>query len=97
MQYNEMSKEQLLHEKDMLEQKFKEVQDRNLKLDMSRGKPCVEQLDLSMGMMDVLSSTSDLTCEDGTDCHEISPWLESTCPVDRANRWTLYIARVTVC
>ncbi len=35
--------------------------------------------------------------EDGTDCHEISPWLESTCPVDRANRWTLYIARVTVC
>ena len=28
--YKEMSKEQLLHEKDMLEQKFKEVQDRNL-------------------------------------------------------------------
>ncbi|MGM9665140.1 MAG: aminotransferase class I/II-fold pyridoxal phosphate-dependent enzyme, partial [Eubacteriales bacterium] len=27
-----------------------------------------EQLDLSMGMMDVLNSSSDLTCDDGTDC-----------------------------
>ena len=35
---------------------------------MARGKPCTEQLDLSMGMMDVLSSDDDLTCEDGTDC-----------------------------
>ena len=35
---------------------------------MARGKPSVEQLNLSMGMMDVLSSTSDLTCDDGTDC-----------------------------
>lgn len=35
---------------------------------MARGKPCTEQLDLSMGMMDVLSSNDDLTCEDGTDC-----------------------------
>ena len=35
---------------------------------MSRGKPSQEQLDLSMGMMDVLASYVDLTCEDGTDC-----------------------------
>ena len=35
---------------------------------MSRGKPSKAQLDLSMGMMDVLSSASDLTCDDGTDC-----------------------------
>ena len=35
---------------------------------MSRGKPSVDQLDLSMGMMDVLSSDDDLTCDDGTDC-----------------------------
>ena len=66
--YKEMSKEQLLHEKDMLEQKFKEVQDRNLKLDMSRGKPAAAQLNLSNGMMDVLNSTSDMVCESGVDC-----------------------------
>ena len=35
---------------------------------MSRGKPSQEQLDLSMGMMDVLTSGVDLTCDDGTDC-----------------------------
>ena len=35
---------------------------------MSRGKPSQEQLDLSMGLMDVLSSSADLTCDDGTDC-----------------------------
>ena len=35
---------------------------------MSRGKPSKAQLDLSMGMMDVLSSEVDLTCEEGVDC-----------------------------
>ena len=66
--YKEMSKEQLLHEKDMLEHKFKEVQDRNLKLDMSRGKPAAAQLNLSNGMMDVLNSSSNMVCESGVDC-----------------------------
>ncbi len=66
--YKEMSKEQLLHEKDMLEQKFKEVQEKNLKLDMSRGKPSTAQLNLSNGMMDVLNSDSDMVCEAGVDC-----------------------------
>ena len=31
-------------------------------------KPCREQLDLSMGLMDALNSEADLSCEDGTDC-----------------------------
>ena len=35
---------------------------------MSRGKPSKAQLDLSMGMMDVPRSTSDLVCEEGVDC-----------------------------
>ena len=35
---------------------------------MSRVKPSIDQLDLSMGMLDVLTSDMDLTCEDGTDC-----------------------------
>ena len=39
-----------------------------MKVDMSRGKPSIDQLDLSMGMLDVLTSDMDLTCEDGTDC-----------------------------
>lgn len=66
--YQEMSKEELLQEKESLEAAYKHYAQSGLKLDMSRGKPSAEQLDLSMGMMDVLNSNTDLSCEDGTDC-----------------------------
>ena len=66
--YSELTREELeaLHKE--LKAKYKEYQTKDLKLNMARGKPSVEQLNLSMGMMDVLSSVSDLTCDDGTDC-----------------------------
>jgi DNA-binding transcriptional MocR family regulator len=66
--YAEMTKEELQELKKSLSQEYRDMQSKGLELNMSRGKPCVEQLDLSMGMMDVLSSDSDLKCEDGTDC-----------------------------
>lgn len=66
--YAEMTKEELAALKKDLAAQYKAMQAKNLKLDMSRGKPSAEQLDLSMGMMDVLSSNHDLICEDGTDC-----------------------------
>ncbi|MBQ8279007.1 MAG: aminotransferase class I/II-fold pyridoxal phosphate-dependent enzyme [Roseburia sp.] len=66
--YQEMTREELLAEKALLKAEYKKYQAKGLKLDMSRGKPSQEQLDLSMGMMDVLSSSEDLTCDDGTDC-----------------------------
>ena len=66
--YAEMTKEELMELRKSLKAQYREYQGKDLKLDMSRGKPCVEQLDLSMGMMDVLNSSSELTCEDGTDC-----------------------------
>ena len=66
--YEELSKEELLKIKSELEAEFEEVKSRGLKLDMSRGKPSTEQLNLSMGMMDVLNSSSDLVCEEGVDC-----------------------------
>ncbi len=66
--YTECTDEELLALRKDLTARYKEFQDRELSLNMSRGKPCVEQLDLSMGMMDVLGSNTDLTDEDGTDC-----------------------------
>ena len=66
--YQEMTREELLEEKALLKAEYKKYQAKGLKLDMSRGKPSQEQLDLSMGMMDVLGSDADLTCDDGTDC-----------------------------
>ena len=66
--YSELTREELLELKKDLCAQYHAFQGKDLKLDMSRGKPSVEQLDLSMGMMDVLNSDCDLTCEDGTDC-----------------------------
>ena len=66
--YTEMTREELEALQAELKAKYKEYQAKDLKLNMPRGKPCVEQLNLSMGMMDVLSASSDLTCDDGTDC-----------------------------
>ena len=56
--YEELSKEELLNLKTDLEAQFAEVKAKGLKLDMSRGKPSTEQLNLSMEMMDVLKSDS---------------------------------------
>ncbi len=66
--YAEMSREELeaLHKE--LKKEYERFQSMDLHLDMSRGKPCREQLDISMGMMDALNSQADLSCEDGTDC-----------------------------
>ena len=66
--YLEMTAEELSLELDQLKKDYKKVQAMDMQLNMSRGIPCIDQLDLSMHMMDVLDSSSDLTCEDGTDC-----------------------------
>lgn len=66
--YLEMSKEELEQLRAELKAAYRKYQDMELSLNMSRGKPCKEQLDLSMELMDILNSDSDLACEDGTDC-----------------------------
>ena len=66
--YKDLSRDELLEMKNELETRFEDVKSKGLKLDMSRGKPSAAQLDLAMGMMDVLRSDSDLKCEEGVDC-----------------------------
>ncbi|MDD5866327.1 aminotransferase [Lachnospiraceae bacterium YH-ros2228] len=66
--YQEMTKEELEKTVTDLKKEYTKFQAMELTLDMSRGKPCKEQLDLSMGLMDALNSSADMTCEDGTDC-----------------------------
>lgn len=63
-----MTREELLLEKQELERQFQEVKAQGLSLDMSRGKPAMDQLDISMEMMDVLHAGADLRCETGVDC-----------------------------
>ncbi len=66
--YKEMTREELLAEQARLQPQFEAEKAKGMKLDMSRGKPSEEQLDLANGMMDVLNSDSDMCCESGVDC-----------------------------
>lgn len=66
--YQNMTREELLAEKSRLEALYKEWQGKGLNLNMARGKPSEEQLNLSMPMMDIFSSSADMHAEDGTDC-----------------------------
>ncbi|WP_059068439.1 PLP-dependent aminotransferase family protein [Mediterraneibacter massiliensis] len=65
--YKALSREELKQVKEELEQQFAEVRARGLKMDMSRGKPSAEQLELSVGMLDTVNSKSSLLCENGMD------------------------------
>ncbi len=68
MELNALSREELLQLKKELEKQFEEAKGRNLKLDMSRGKPSPEQLDMGMGLMDAINSKTSPYASDGTDC-----------------------------
>lgn len=89
--YKSMSKEELEALKSELEKEYNDFKAQGLKLDMSRGKPSEEQLDLSMEMMDILSSHDDLRCSTGVDCRnygvldgipEAKELLGAMCEVD---------------
>ncbi len=68
MQYSQMSTEELQELKKKISEQYKESKSKGLNLNMARGKPATAQLDVSMDMLDVINSSSDLIAEDGTDC-----------------------------
>ena len=55
MQYNDMSKEELLALKESLNKEYAEAKAKGLALDMSRGKPSATQLNVTMDMLDVIN------------------------------------------
>lgn len=67
MELTSLSKSELESIKSELENQYQTFKAKNLSLDMSRGKPAKDQLDLSMPMMDVLDSETKLISESGTD------------------------------
>lgn len=64
--YESMTTEELDEQIRGLEADVEELRSRGLALDMARGKPSPEQVDLARPMLDVLTSSSDLT-DDGVD------------------------------
>lgn len=66
--FEEMSRSELTALHNQLTAQFEEIKAEGPKLDMSRGKPAPEQLDIVMPLMDVLSSDSAMQAENGMDC-----------------------------
>ena len=63
-----MSHEALLAEYESLKNEYEKIKASGLKLDISRGKPCTAQLDLSDGILDILHGSDDCKTEAGFDC-----------------------------
>lgn len=63
----EMTRDELLALKATLTEEYKEAQKKGLQLDMSRGKPGKTQLDLSLPLLDVISSKDEMLASDGLD------------------------------
>jgi len=65
--FKKLSIEELQQQHSILAGQYEKFQAQKLKLDMSRGKPCSEQLDLSNDLFNCLSQT-DFKTANGTDC-----------------------------
>ena len=68
MNYFQMTSEQLMAEKSKIDAQYEALKSRELSLDLSRGKPCKEQVDLVMDMLTCISTVEDCTAESGLDC-----------------------------
>ena len=68
MLLTEMNKEELSAFRSECEKEYEGYKAKGMKLDMSRGKPSTEQLDLAMPMFDVFTNAASMLTSDGIDC-----------------------------
>lgn len=68
MNYSELTREELLIEKEKCTLELCQITEKNISLDLSRGKPSAQQLELSLGMLDVINRNTLFDSESGMDC-----------------------------
>ena len=73
--YQEMTGEELRAQREELERVYARLQAKGLKLNMARGKPGADQLELSAPMLDTLNSGSDCHDASGLDCRNYGELL----------------------
>ena len=66
--YTEMSPEELKKEYAYVLDEYTRIKAQKLSLDMSRGKPNTEQLNITESLLGILHSSEQCTASDGTDC-----------------------------
>ena len=68
MEFSKMSREALVACLANYKEEYEAYRAQGLSLDLSRGKPGAQQLDLLQGMLDCIDSSADCRTEDGFDC-----------------------------
>ena len=68
MNYLSMNLQELQKQEELLLKEYEKQKEKGLKIDMTRGKPCSEQLDLSEGMLTAISTNADCLTDYGFDC-----------------------------
>ena len=68
MNYLSMNLQELQKQEKLLLKEYEKQKEKGLKIDMTRGKPCSEQLDLSEGMLTAISTNADCLTDYGFDC-----------------------------
>jgi aspartate/methionine/tyrosine aminotransferase len=66
--YSELNADELRALNDQLDARYAEIKAKGLSLNMARGKPAKSQLDLSLPLLQAVSTADDCFAEDGTDC-----------------------------
>lgn len=66
--YRDLNQTELLAEWQSVQKKYEAWKAKSLSLDMTRGKPGPDQLDICNDLLDLLTSESDLHSASGTDC-----------------------------
>ncbi len=65
--FSNMNRQQLATELDSLQTMYEEIKSQKLSLDMTRGKPSAQQLDIGSDLLTILDK-SDVFAKDGSDC-----------------------------
>lgn len=73
--YKEMTKEELLSLKAELEKKYLDEKGKGLKLNMARGLPSKQQLEMELDFFDTIDSKTDFITESGVDCRNYGELL----------------------
>lgn len=79
---NNASSKENLSEKNDLTNKYQQYKEMHLALDLSRGKPCISQLELSSELLS-LPGADDYISEEGIDCRNYNPDISGMIEVRR--------------
>lgn len=74
MRLSAMTKDEIQAIYQEAKEKYEHFQSLNLSLNMARGKPCAEQLDLALGVLEALRARSEFANSKGDDCRNYGVW-----------------------